>query len=89
MIADVVGFLAGILIGISILPQIIKSLKTRKVEDISFLMLLIIIFGEILWVIYGIMIKSSPIIAVDGFALLATLIMIYIKIFYKSYMRLC
>lgn len=84
MIADIIGFLAGILIAISIIPQIFKSVKTKKVEDISLLMLLIIISGEVLWIIYGIMIKSYPIITVDSFALIAVLIMIYIQLKYKK-----
>lgn len=84
MIVDAIGFLAGILISISIIPQIVKSLKTKRVEDISFLMLLILILGEFLWIIYGIAIMSYPIIAMDGFAFVATAIMVYIKIKYKE-----
>lgn len=83
-IVDIIGFLAGILISVSIVPQIVKSLKTKKVKDISLLMLLILIAGEFLWIIYGIAISSYPIIAMDGFAFIATIIMLYIKIRYKQ-----
>ena len=81
---DIIGFLAGFLISISILPQIIRSVRTRSVRDISLLMLLIIIAGEILWVVYGAAISSYPIIAMDGFAFAATLVMLFIKIKYEK-----
>jgi MtN3 and saliva related transmembrane protein len=81
---DIIGFLAGILISVSIVPQIVKSLRTKKVADISLLMLLILVAGEFLWIIYGIAISSNPIIAMDGFAFIATVIMLYIKIRYKQ-----
>ncbi len=83
-IVDIIGFLAGIFISVSIVPQIVKSLKTKKVADISLLMLLILIGGEFLWIIYGIAISSYPIIAMDGFAFIATIIMLYVKIRYRQ-----
>jgi len=83
MIQDFIGFVAGILIAVSMIPQIFKSYKTKSVEDISFLMLIIIMFGTALWVIYGILIKSFPIITMDGFGFVVNLILIFMKINYS------
>lgn len=38
----------------STVPQIIKSLKTKKTEDLSVWLILSLIVGLSLWVIYGI-----------------------------------
>ncbi len=84
MIEDIIGFAAGFLIAIGMIPQLIKSYKTKSVEDISFLMLIIILLGTFLWTIYGILIKSLPIIAMDGFGFLISLILILIKIKYEK-----
>jgi len=84
MIENFVGFAAGLLIAISMIPQVIKSYKTKKVEDISLLMLFIILIGELLWVIYGILITSLPIIAMDAFGFFVTIILVIMKISYEK-----
>ncbi len=87
IIVNLVGFVAGILIAISMIPQAIKSYKTKNVEDISFYMLFIIGIGTFLWVTYGILIVSYPIIAMDGFGFLVNLVLIYMKIKYTKNKR--
>ncbi|MCX6814578.1 MAG: SemiSWEET transporter [Candidatus Aenigmarchaeota archaeon] len=84
MIPDLIGFAAGFLIAISMIPQVIKSYKTKSVEDISFLMLFIIMLGTALWVIYGILITSFPIIVMDGFGFFVNFVLIYMKIKYRK-----
>jgi len=84
MFEDLIGFVAGFLVSICLIPQVIKSHKTKKVRDISFLMLLILLIGEILWVIYGILIKSLPIIAMDSFGGFVNLILVFMKMKYKK-----
>jgi len=83
MIADLVGFIAGILTSINIIPQIIHSIKTKKVEDVSLWMFIIYDIGLLLWITYGIMILSYPIMIMDGIACLSSLLMTYIKIRYN------
>jgi MtN3 and saliva related transmembrane protein len=82
MIEDIVGFAAGVLTSINIIPQIIHSIKTKEVEDISLWMFLIYDVGLILWVTYGLMIGSYPIIVMDGIACLSSLLMTYLKLRY-------
>jgi MtN3 and saliva related transmembrane protein len=84
MLADIVGFTAGILTSINILPQLIQSIKTKKVEDISLWMYIIYDVGLFLWVSYGFMISSLPIILMDGLAFLSSVLMTYIKIKYHK-----
>lgn len=45
MIDQIIGFIAGILTTIAVLPQLIKSWKTKKVMDISPVMF-VLILGE-------------------------------------------
>lgn len=84
LFVNIIGFTAGILIAVSLIPQLIKSYKTRSVRDISLLMLIIIMLGTALWMIYGILIKSTPIILMDGFGFLVNLALIFMKIRYKK-----
>jgi len=84
MIENIIGFAAGFLIAVSMIPQVIKSYKTKSVEDVSFLMLIIIALGAFLWTIYGTLIKSLPIMVMDGFAFFVNLLLIFIKIKYRK-----
>ncbi|KKK55010.1 hypothetical protein LCGC14_3078860 [marine sediment metagenome] len=49
----IIGLLAVIVTGIRLLPQIIKSFRTKKVRDISLLWEIIGVAGAVLWVFYG------------------------------------
>jgi len=84
MIENIIGFVAGFFIAVSMIPQVIKSYKTKSVEDISFLMLIIIALGAFLWTVYGMLIKSLPIMMMDGFAFFINLLLIFIKIKYRK-----
>jgi MtN3 and saliva related transmembrane protein len=53
---DILGYVAGILVVISLLPQVIKSWKTKSTRDISLWRYLIYVTGLILWVTYAVII---------------------------------
>ncbi len=57
---ELTGYLAGIIMVVALMPQIIKSWKTKSTKDISIGWNSIYIFGLILWIVYGIGIKSYP-----------------------------
>ena len=50
---SVIGIMASIFALSSTIPQIVKSLKTKKTEDLSVWLILSLIVGLSLWVIYG------------------------------------
>jgi MtN3 and saliva related transmembrane protein len=78
-----VGIAAGICTGVSLLPQLIKILQTKKAEDISYFMLAILLVGLVGWIWYGFLKKDSPIIFTNGFSLLVNLFIIGFSIKYK------
>ena len=83
-VINIIGFTAGFLMAITMIPQIIRSLKTKSVEDISLLMLVIYVTSAILWTIYGILIKSLPVAITDGFAFCVSSVQLFIKIKYTK-----
>ena len=48
---DDFGFIAAALTTIAFLPQVIKTWRTRKAEDVSIVMLLLFIAGLLFWII--------------------------------------
>ena len=80
MIADLIGYVAGAIIIISFVPQIIKSYKTKSVKDLSLLMLVLIISATLLWIVYGLMIGRKPVIDVNIVYSLVVGFQLYLKI---------
>jgi MtN3 and saliva related transmembrane protein len=62
MLVLLTGFAAGVCCTFAYLPQAIKSFRTGSVRDLSLLMLVSLNAGLLLWVGYGFMIHSLPII---------------------------
>lgn len=60
--ATAIGFFAAILTTISFLPQVVKVWQTRSAKDVSLVMYLLFSLGVSLWLIYGVLMQSWPII---------------------------
>jgi len=63
---EVVGFTAGMLTTVAFIPQVVKSWKTKRTKDISLGWISLVFIGVLLWLIYGILITSYPLIAAYG-----------------------
>ena len=53
------GYFAAILTTAAFLPQLIKTLKTKKAEDVSLITLIMFICGVGSWIIYGYKTKNT------------------------------
>ncbi len=78
--AELIGFLAGILVAISLFPQILKSWRTKSTKDIALAWTLINLSGQILWIVYGIKIGSPSLVAMSSLTLMMTLFLIGLKL---------
>ena len=63
---DILGLFAGVCVTVSVIPQIIKVWKTKKVKQISLLTFSVLTFGIAMWVIYGILKNDFPIIITNS-----------------------
>ena len=79
-----VGIAAGILTGVSLLPQLIKIIKEKKANSISFVMLAILLAGLCVWIVYGVLKKDYPIIVTNSFSLLTNIIIVVLTAKYKD-----
>ena len=79
---QIVGIIAGVLTAISMLPQLIKMVKEKKADDVSLLMLLVLLSGLSLWVVYGIMREDLPIIVTNSFSLMLNISVVVLRIKY-------
>jgi MtN3 and saliva related transmembrane protein len=80
---ELLGFIAAGLGAISFLPQLIKIWRFRSVKDISTGMYVIYTFSVILWLIYGIIIKSEPLIIAEILTLILVSTILIMKYLWK------
>jgi len=79
---DIIGYIAGIFVTISLIPQVIKSWKTKSTKDLSLLRYLIYIAGIVLWLVYGIALVNGPMMAMNVIILILALSVLYLKLKY-------
>ena len=78
------GYFAAILTTAAFLPQLIKTLKTKKAEDVSLLTLIMFICGVFSWIIYGYKISSSPILIANIVTLILNSFILISKVYYSK-----
>ena len=77
---DIIGFIAGTLTTLSLLPQMIKSWKTKSTADVSFGWLIMLVSGAVLWEVYGFFIWSLPLIATNLATFILAILILILKL---------
>lgn len=75
----VVGFLAGLLTTAANLPQVWKTYHEKSGEGLSFRMLLTLCIGLALWMLYGIMCNSLPLVLTNAIGTVLILSLLLMK----------
>ena len=78
------GYFAAILTTLAFLPQLIKTLKTRKAEDVSLITLIMFLTGVLSWIIYGYKISSFPILIANIITFILNLLILIFKISFSK-----
>lgn len=81
---EIIGYSAGFLMACTMIPQIIRSIRTKSVEDISIYMIIIYIISSILWTFYGVLITAWPVAIADGFAFFVGITQLMLKLKYQK-----
>jgi MtN3 and saliva related transmembrane protein len=79
-----IGIGAGICTAISMLPQLIKILKTKKANDISYMMVAVLLTGVAGWIGYGILKTDYPIIITNCFSFVVNVLVLFFSVLYKG-----
>ena len=85
-IATVIGFIAGTLTTVSFVPQVFKTFRTKRCDDLSWSMLLAFATGVFLWFVYGVLLHSAPIMLANLVTLLLLISLVVMKIRYRRSM---
>jgi MtN3 and saliva related transmembrane protein len=77
---DMVGYAAAILTTVSFVPQALKSWQTRDLSGVSLAMYSLFTLGVALWLVYGVMLGSWPIIVANSITLALAGVVLTLKL---------
>ena len=63
---EYLGYVAGSLTVISFVPQVYRSLRTKRTGDLSMSMFALLIGASSLWMIYGALNRDWPVVITNG-----------------------
>lgn len=80
---NLLGMVAAALTTASFLPQVVRLWRTRDSEGISLITFSVFSAGVILWLIYGILLKSWPIIIANTVTILLSSAIVVLTIRFR------
>lgn len=80
---NIIGMVAATLTTLAFIPQAVKVIKTKHTKDLSLFMYIFFTLGLFLWLVFGILMKSLPIIMANGVTIVFAVVILGMKIKYK------
>jgi MtN3 and saliva related transmembrane protein len=77
---DIVGYAAGALATLAFVPQVAKTFKARSAHDISLGMYMLFCAGVCLWLLYGLLIASWPVVIANFVTLVLSGVVLVLKL---------
>ena len=83
-IIDLMGYLGGIFLMISFLPQVIKTWQKKESDQISILLLVLTLLSAIFYNIYAYFLGLTPVIVMNSIFFVLVVIQLYLTIKYRK-----
>ncbi|MDR4504043.1 MAG: SemiSWEET transporter [Candidatus Scalindua sp.] len=80
----IIGIIAAIGTTSGFIPQVIRGMRTKKLEDVSPLMYSFLLFGFTLWLFYGLHLKDIIIIGANVAAMLFSAFILILRYKYSK-----
>ncbi len=84
MMWSILGIFAAICTTVGFLPQLIRGIKTKELNDVSPVMLTLMLAGGSLWLAYGIHLKNLIIALANGVTLILVIAIFTLRFLYKA-----
>ena len=81
---EFLGLVAGLFTTIAFVPQVIKIWKSKHANDISLAMFSLFSGGVALWIVYGVIIGSLPVILANVVTLVLALAILVLKLHFRD-----
>ncbi len=80
----ITGLVAGACTSCAIIPQVVTTYKKKKASDVSIMMFILLLTGNLLWIFYGVSKGELPIILTNLLTVCLNITMLVLKIKYKD-----
>jgi len=80
--AEWLGLIAGAIITIGFLPQVIRVFKLKSAREISLSFTILFLIGLGCWLAYGISLRLTPVILWNAISVIFALALLYAKLKY-------
>ncbi|HET9337408.1 MAG TPA: SemiSWEET transporter [Casimicrobiaceae bacterium] len=81
---DTLGYIAGTLTTVAFVPQVVRILRVRRADDLSWWTFGTFTLGVVLWLAYGLELGAEPIIVANVVMLALALSILLLKWRYRS-----
>ena len=81
---EIFGYFAAVLTTIAFIPQLVKTIKSKKADDVSLTTLIMFLTGVGSWIIYGFRINSNPILIANIITFILNLLILIFKLNYTK-----
>lgn len=81
---EIIGYIGAACTTLCFIPQIIKTIKTRCLDDFSYGYLGVLSFGVFMWLVYGLAIGNMVIISANAITLMFVFSLISMKAWYRK-----
>ena len=78
-VVDLIGYVAGLCVMISFLPQLIKMQRSGSAHDLSWLMLAMTLASAILYEVYAAILGLVPVVIMNGIFALTVIVGMTLK----------
>jgi len=79
---ETVGFVAGALVTCSLIPQLIRVYRLKSAHEISTLFTTLLLVGIIMWLVYGIFLRLTPVIVWNAASIILVTLLLRAKLKY-------
>lgn len=80
---SIIGYTAAVCGAIQLFPEILKASKTHHLQDISWMMLMLMLFSSSLWGFYGVSIHDLPLMISSSMNFTMEFVLILMKRHYE------
>ena len=80
---DIIGLVAAALTTGSFVPQVVRLWRTRDAEGISLVTFAVFSVGVVLWLIYGVMVHSWPVILSNAVTIVLTIAIVVLTMRFR------
>jgi MtN3 and saliva related transmembrane protein len=82
ILANLIGYTAAAVGSFLMLPQVIKSARSKKLGDVSLATVVLYFFNCLLWLIYSWMIHAWPAVLANAIGLAISIVQLRLKLLY-------